>query len=216
MKALYRIGLALLLFGCTISQAAESNQDDLIKAFLRENFDHKKCGMVIGLVDEHGSRVFAGGKLDNGTNTEVTADSVFEIGSITKTFTVLLLQDMVARGQMNLDDPVAKYLPESVKAPIHDGREITLSNLAAQDSGLPHDPNNISSRLSSSENPLRKLHRPGRLFLPFELRAPASAGSSVPLLEHRHGFIGARDYSGGQSRLRIFGCELRLQAARDG
>src|SRR5688572_32549561 len=42
----------------------------------------------------------------------VDGDTVFEIGSITKTFTVLLFQDMVDRGEMSLDDPVAKYRSE--------------------------------------------------------------------------------------------------------
>ena len=97
--------------------------------------------MVIGIVDEHGSQVFAAGKLDNGTDQEVNGDTLFEIGSATKTFTVLLLPDMVERGQMKLDDPVAKYLPASVKMPTHGGKEITLLDLATHTSALPRDDN---------------------------------------------------------------------------
>jgi len=87
---------------------------EAIQAFLRENFGNTNAGMVIGLVDERGSRVLGAGKLDNGTPQEVNGDTVFEIGSVTKTFTTLLLQDMVERDEVKLDDPVAKYLPESV------------------------------------------------------------------------------------------------------
>lgn len=108
-----------------------------INTFLQKNFSGTNCGMVIGLVDEHGSQVFSAGKLDNGTPAEVNGDTLFEIGSVTKTFTALLLMDMVERGEMKLDDPVAKYLPPSVKVPDYHGRQITLLNLAAQDSGLP-------------------------------------------------------------------------------
>src|SRR5262245_48697169 len=50
---------------------------------------------------------------------------------------------MVARGEMRLDDPVSKYLPDSVKMPSRDDKVITLGNLAAQDSGLPRDPDNL-------------------------------------------------------------------------
>ena len=71
-------------------------------------------GIVVGYVDERGSWVVGHGKLDNGTEQEVDGDTIFEIGSVTKTFTALLLEDMVARGQMRFDDPVAKFLPDSV------------------------------------------------------------------------------------------------------
>src|SRR6059036_2215280 len=79
---------------------------DAIQAFLRENFGNTNAGMVIGLVDERSSRVLAAGKLDNGTLQDVNGDTVFEIGSVTKTFTTLLLQDMVERDEVKLDDPV--------------------------------------------------------------------------------------------------------------
>jgi CubicO group peptidase (beta-lactamase class C family) len=143
--------LSAILFAIQFSVAAQDGitDDAAIKTFLHDSFDGKSVGMVIGLVDEHGSRVFGAGKLDNGTIQEVNGDTIFEIGSITKTFTALLLQDMVERGDMKLDDPVSKYLPESVKMPTHRGKEITLLNLAAQDSGLPFNANN----LSLAENP---------------------------------------------------------------
>jgi CubicO group peptidase (beta-lactamase class C family) len=98
---------------------------------------------VIGLVDKHGHRVFGAGKLDNGTSQEVNGDSVFFIGSVTKTFTALLLLDMVERGEVKLDDPVAKYLPSSVKMPSYRGREITLVDLATHAAGLPFNPDNM-------------------------------------------------------------------------
>src|SRR5262249_27163228 len=118
-----------------------------------ETFDHKNFGMVIALWDENGPKIFSAGKLDNGTDREVDADTVFDICSVTKAFTTLLLEDMVDRGQMQLDDPLAKYLPETVKLPIRDGQAITLRNLAAQDTGLPHDPDNNSPRSRSMLNP---------------------------------------------------------------
>src|SRR5262249_12626048 len=93
-------------------------------------------------VDKDGSRVYSAGKLDNGTEEEVNGDTVFEIGSATKTFTALLLEDMVARGEMKLDDPVSKYLPDSVTVPTRGRKEIALLNLAAQDSGLPFNASN--------------------------------------------------------------------------
>ncbi len=115
---------------------------DAIQTLLDDNFADSNAGMVIGVLDEHGSRVFSAGKLDNGTDREVNGDTIFELGSVTKVFTSLLLLDAVRRGEMKLDDPVAKYLPERVKMPTHEGKVITLLNLAVQDSGLPWHPHN--------------------------------------------------------------------------
>jgi D-alanyl-D-alanine-carboxypeptidase/D-alanyl-D-alanine-endopeptidase len=121
-----------------------------IQEFLHRSFDGKSAGMVIGVIDEHGSKVFAAGKLDNGTDGAINGDTLFEIGSVTKTFTVLLLEDMVHRGEMKLDDPVELYLPKTVKVPSRGGKKITLLNLASQDSGLPHDDENMPGRLPNN------------------------------------------------------------------
>jgi len=72
--------------------------------------------------------------------------SVYEIGSITKTFTGTLLADMVGRGEVSLDDPVSKYLPPEVTVPSYDGREITLLDLATHTSGLPRLPTGFIPR----------------------------------------------------------------------
>ena len=147
-KVLRYVCLAAFLAAAPLSTTAQDvfTNDTAIKTFLRDNFEGKNCGMVIGLLDEHGGRIFSAGRSDNGTDQEVNGDTIFEIGSITKTFTALLLLDMVECGEMNLDDPVAKYLPKSVKVPAYAGKEITLLNLAAQDSGLPFNPSNFSSK----------------------------------------------------------------------
>ncbi len=145
------------------SPAGAEDFTGAIHAFLQQRVEVEKrdIGMVIGLVDEHGSRVISCGKLDNGTEREVDGDTVFEIGSITKTFTALLLQDMVERGQMKLDDPVAQYLPPSVKAPMRNGKGITLLHLATHTSGLPTT--SVTWTPKRAENP-RAEYTVGRMY----------------------------------------------------
>jgi CubicO group peptidase (beta-lactamase class C family) len=93
-------------------------------------------GIVVGLLDPGGRRrIIAVG---------VDSTSVFEIGSITKIFTASVLADMVDRGEVRLDDPVAKYLPPTVRVPSRNGRQITLLDLATQVSGLPRMPANLT------------------------------------------------------------------------
>jgi CubicO group peptidase (beta-lactamase class C family) len=127
-----------LLLSASPFRAAAEDFTNAIHAYLQQCVEAEKInvGIVVGIVDEHGSRIVSYGKLDNGTDQEVNGDTVFEIRSMTGTFTGLLLQDMIERGEMKLDDPVAKYLPNSVRMPIHNGKEITLRHLVAETSGL--------------------------------------------------------------------------------
>jgi len=120
-----------LLFGRFPAEAQNYFTDadvDAAKRFLHDSFSPTNVNtcMVIGLVDERGSKVFTAGKLDNGTGQGANSNTVFQIASITKTFTALLLVDMVERGEMKLDDPVAEYLPESVKVPARNGKQYSL------------------------------------------------------------------------------------------
>src|SRR5271169_874071 len=80
------------------------------------------------------------GKLDNGSAPD--GDTVYEIGSVTKTFTATLLAQAVLSGHVTLDTPVAQLLPD-LKIPSRGGKEITLGELGTQHSGLPRLPFNL-------------------------------------------------------------------------
>jgi serine-type D-Ala-D-Ala carboxypeptidase/endopeptidase len=69
----------------------------------------------------------------------VDSNTVYEIGSITKVFTGILLAEAVQDGRMKLDDPIQNYMSEGVHAPTYDGIPITLDELATHRSGLPRD-----------------------------------------------------------------------------
>jgi CubicO group peptidase (beta-lactamase class C family) len=139
MNTTIRVICFTLLFSVFSFCAAAEDFTNAIHAYL-EHTVHTAgpngC-IVVGLVDEHGSRVVSYGKLDNGTDQEANGDTLFAIHSATGTFTRLLLCDMVARGDMQFDDPAAEYLPKSVGLPTSNGREITLRDLAMETSGLP-------------------------------------------------------------------------------
>ena len=104
---------------------------------------HQGVGIVVGVIEPQGRRFVSYGSLQKGGTRRPDADTVFEIGSVTKVFTSLLLSDMVQRGQVSLDDPVSKYLPDGVKVPERNGRAITLVDLATHTSGLPRLPGNL-------------------------------------------------------------------------
>jgi D-alanyl-D-alanine-carboxypeptidase/D-alanyl-D-alanine-endopeptidase len=143
-----RFMFSMMVVLVTSSPALAEDFTNAIHAFLQQRVEveKKSAGIVVGIVDEHGTRIAGCGKLDNGTDQEVNGDTLFEIGSITKTFTALLLQEMIARGEMKLNDPVARYLPESVKMPTRNGKEITLLQLVTHTSALPRNPDNLVTK----------------------------------------------------------------------
>ena len=143
-RSLFVIGL--LLIACS-ARGAELPANDQVRAILANRIDvqHQGVGIVVGLIDHDGRRIVAHGTFDQDIRP-VNGDTLFEIGSATKAFTSLLLADAVKRGEVALDDPVAKYLPGSVKVPERNGRKITLLDLATHTSGLPRLPSNMSPK----------------------------------------------------------------------
>lgn len=98
-------------------------------------------GMVVGLISPDGRKIISAGRRSSNDPRAPDGDTVFEIGSITKAFTALLLADMAAKNDLALNDPVAKYLPAGFKVPTRNGKTISLLDLATHTSGLPFMPN---------------------------------------------------------------------------
>jgi CubicO group peptidase (beta-lactamase class C family) len=92
-------------------------------------------GAVVGIVQHGQRRIFAYGT--------AKPDSIYQIGSISKTFTALILARMIAEGRVRPDQPVRDLLPSGVVAKPKDP-EITLLDLATHHSGLPSMPDNLS------------------------------------------------------------------------
>jgi serine-type D-Ala-D-Ala carboxypeptidase/endopeptidase len=145
------IGAGLAALGS--ARWAESAPDpvrDLLKETVGSR--EKVAGMIAVVVDEAGTRMTRLGS-SGIPGLALDGNTVFEIMSITKVLTALLLTDMAARGEVSFGDPVAKYLPSSVKLNER-GRPITLLDLATYTSGLPNMPGNLPPNWYTSPNPL--------------------------------------------------------------
>jgi CubicO group peptidase (beta-lactamase class C family) len=124
-----------------------------IREILVKRVDQQKqaVGIVAGIIEPNGRRLVAYGNLAKDDPRTLDGDTIFEIGSVTKVFTSLLLADMVNGKEVTLDDPAAKYLPENVKMPERSGKSITLLDLSTHRSGLPPLPSNF--RVKAPYNP---------------------------------------------------------------
>lgn len=145
-------GVLFSLLPC-LAFAASPPPDAQIRQILAHRIDveQQSVGIVVGVIDPHGRRIVVYGHPQQGDPHPLTGDSVFEIGSITKVFTSLLLTDMKERGKVRLDEPVAELLPAGTRVPQRDGRQITLADLATHTSGLPRMPDNF--RPANATNP---------------------------------------------------------------
>jgi D-alanyl-D-alanine-carboxypeptidase/D-alanyl-D-alanine-endopeptidase len=120
--------------------------NEKIAGLLAERMKHNGVGIVIGVIEPSGQRVVAYGKSGAKDGRPLDGDTVFQIGSVTKTFTALLLADMALRGEVKLEDPAAKYLPQGLAMATTgaaDARPITLHHLSTHTSGLPSMPRNF-------------------------------------------------------------------------
>jgi serine-type D-Ala-D-Ala carboxypeptidase/endopeptidase len=161
-RALILAALAGRVVGAQADARTASLSDAEIRALLMERVEvgRRSRGLVVGVRSPDGRHLAAYGSSETPgsdgsagltpNHRPLDGDTVFEIGSITKVFTALLLADMVERGEVGLDDPVAKYLPSTmpggVSLAMHDSKPITLLDLATYTSGLPNMPDNFAPK----------------------------------------------------------------------
>ncbi|MFC9325069.1 serine hydrolase domain-containing protein [Kitasatospora sp. NPDC057015] len=98
------------------------------------------AGVAVAVIRGDERSVSCRGYTDRAGERAVRADTRFEIGSVTKTFTALLLAEMAARGDVRYDDPIDRYLPADAVPGYPHERPITLLHLATHTSGLPRLP----------------------------------------------------------------------------
>lgn len=136
------VAAALLLSACGAERQPSRLPDpNDVKALLVQLVDVEKRapGIVVGMIaaDPQERWVVGYGRLSATDQRVPDGDTVFELASIGKVFTGMLLAQAVVNGEVKLDDPISMYLPEGVTAPEYEGRSITLLDLATHYSGLP-------------------------------------------------------------------------------
>lgn len=140
-------GLTAVAAACGFP-AARAGTGDLAGLVTRRIRDQKRgTGAAAGLVRNGRLALTSFGTVGLGRRTRPDGATVFQIASLSKIFTALLLADAVRRGEVALDDPLSRFLPGP--APAFEGRAITLVDLATHTSGLPLRP---ASRADRDQN----------------------------------------------------------------
>jgi len=97
----------------------------------------KSPGISIGLINENGIQTFNYGEIEKKSNIAPTADTVFEIGSVTKPFTAILAAQLQHEGLLSLNDPITKFLPQLKRNSDIARKKITLYHVISNTADLP-------------------------------------------------------------------------------
>ncbi len=137
-----------MLTGCFAALSTVSygfDDQEKIDPFARQWIrDQLVVGLVVGIVKGEQTQVIPYGETIKGSGIPPDGDTLYEIGSISKVFTGVLLASLIQLDGLDLKDPLQKYLPTSATAPDYSGNPITLEHLATHTSGLPRMPDNFN------------------------------------------------------------------------
>ncbi|NIO49376.1 MAG: serine hydrolase [Candidatus Aminicenantes bacterium] len=138
----------IVLSGCKKNEAPDEPEFNS----LAEEIDYLanqyvRVGAMIGVINKQQEKlIFSYGTKSINTTEPPDSNTVFDIGSITKTFTATLLSDIVLKGVIYLTNTVGNYLPaDQVIMPSSEGVEITFEHLATHTSGIPRKPHEEGS-----------------------------------------------------------------------
>ncbi len=112
------------------------------------------AGIAIGIISNDDNYFFCYGDACKKKGIKVDTNTIFEIGSLTKIFTGLLLAQEVEKNKMNLNDNINEYLPQCSPS-----QKITLLNLATHSSGLPRLADNFWETVKYPDNPYVNYHK---------------------------------------------------------
>ena len=138
---------------CVSSPAAElkTTIDSLVEPLTK---DKQTVGLVVGVLVGDLPQVFGYGRVTTPCGElQPDGDTLFEIGSITKAFTGVLLAEAMVRNEVKLDDPANQHLPNDLQIRPLTDKSITLLHLATHRSGLAVQPPLIGLTARNMKNP---------------------------------------------------------------
>lgn len=132
------IAIAAVIAAATLR--GQGNVEQIIAQKVQPILPHngEGGGVAVAVRTNGQTQFFNYGSANDARNERVTADSIFNLGSVGKLFATTLLAEAVKRGELSLDDPVAKYVTELQRG--GDIRRVTLGELGSHTSGLPRYP----------------------------------------------------------------------------
>jgi len=148
------------LYFAKTSNPLKSQQDKKVDSVAKTYIQKlNTVGMSIGIIKNGQVSLYNYGEVARNTDQLPTSETLYEIGSLTKTFTATILAHYVNEGKIKLTDPIIKYLPDSVAANSA-LKFITIVNLINHTSGLPSIPSNFADQKNYDKlNPYKNYNK---------------------------------------------------------
>lgn len=144
------------LFVLGAGALAQTADDPALAEQLKARFENDRTGACVVAAVIEGAQVRRARYCANPkAQRTLTDDTVFEIGSVTKTMTAFLVADLIEQGKWSLDDPIAKHLPPGTAVPRQGERQITVRDLVTHTSALPGLPSRM--KVTQPDNPYANL-----------------------------------------------------------
>ncbi len=135
--------VAIGLFSCNLNTSNKEIGTDNMNEYLASQLkDTTYLGVIYYNSIQGIDNLYIQGSASR-TKKEINIETQFEIGSITKTFTCLLIALAEEEGKLSYDDPIEKHLPDSFVIPINSTGKITIRQLITHTSGLPDEPTDV-------------------------------------------------------------------------
>ena len=147
----YRITLIFLLISFITVQCQNSSENTNMKALPAEVVEtiEKRIeegvtpSIAIAIIDSSSIQYFSFGRTAE-DGKKVDENTIYEIGSISKVFTAIILAQQVQKSELKLEDEINSFLPNDIKVPVMGDMDITFGNLTDHTSGLPRMPDNFN------------------------------------------------------------------------
>jgi D-alanyl-D-alanine-carboxypeptidase/D-alanyl-D-alanine-endopeptidase len=122
---------------CSIRGSAQQGIQHFVDSLANRYLLHHPGALTIGINDNGKTKYFYYGETVKGNHQLPDSNSIFEIGSITETFTCILFADLTTKGFIGMDDPLQKFLPVQVPSPVYQKMVCRPSDKTSDPNPLP-------------------------------------------------------------------------------
>ncbi len=165
-------------YACTTSENFAHPQEDRFQAFLEEKNAEGLPGISMLLENDEGRWAGSAGQADIANNIDLEICHQHQIGSMTKTFTAVIIMQLVEEGLLALNDSIAPYLDREIVRRVANADRATVRDLLQHSSGIPEFLD-IPFSLAAAEQPRRAFTARESMEFIYGVRALFPAGTKV-------------------------------------